>query len=94
MRQRAAAAVVGDQMVIFGGLDNFTAILNDTWRFNLTANRWRQMDVSVRHTPGPRTVHVRQWWGWGCGGRKPLGIRRRSCRVGPHPLTWPVCACL
>lgn len=47
MRQKAAAAVMGDQLYIYGGLDNFTAILNDTWRFNLTSNKWAQLNVSV-----------------------------------------------
>ncbi|GIL64153.1 hypothetical protein Vafri_18055 [Volvox africanus] len=46
-RHRAAAAVAGELLWVFGGLDNFTHILSDTFRFNITRGRWRTMITNI-----------------------------------------------
>ncbi|GIM01142.1 hypothetical protein Vretimale_5977 [Volvox reticuliferus] len=46
-RYRAAVAMTGELLWVFGGLDNFTHILSDTLRYNITRGRWRTMITNI-----------------------------------------------
>ncbi|KAG2453407.1 hypothetical protein HYH02_001630 [Chlamydomonas schloesseri] len=46
-RYSAAAAIVGDFLWVFGGLDANNIVFNDTWRFNLaTSKAWTRIPVT------------------------------------------------
>ncbi|GLI60388.1 hypothetical protein VaNZ11_002398 [Volvox africanus] len=47
-RQNAAAAIFNDTLWIFGGVDNDTQILDDTWSFDIQKQKWTRYLPSVR----------------------------------------------
>ena len=55
-----AGAVVGDELVVFGGTPNFDGpFLNDTWALDMTTDQWRSVNDGLSAgAPEPRFGHA------------------------------------